>query len=250
MFQLGVIGGMGPLATCDFVNRVVLYTAANNDQEHISVCVLNASYIPDRTKAILNAGKSPVVEINKCFSQLSKIGVNFVVIPCNTAHYFSDEFIYSSDMIFLNMIEETGKFLGKYTCDRKVFILGTEGVSRSKIYDKSIKESVVCYPNDSEQMEISTLIIKIKSGFTHKTLRNIFTNLLERINTRVNGCIFLIACTELSGFYDITSEKYQCFDTMDILAISTIKKCGHEIKNDSIPKCYINNQDNPTTVAY
>ena len=65
MFDIGIIGGMGPAATAELFKRVVLYTLADKDQEHIKMCILNDSLIPDRTEYIINNGESPLFEILK-----------------------------------------------------------------------------------------------------------------------------------------------------------------------------------------
>mgnify|MGYP000860539593 FL=1 len=87
MYKLGVIGGMGPLATVNFYERVVLNTEAKCDNEHIDMIVLNHSTMPDRTKCIIENRKTEFLEsIKKDFAILENIGVEAVAIPCNTSH--------------------------------------------------------------------------------------------------------------------------------------------------------------------
>ena len=76
MYKLGVIGGMGPLATVNFYQRVVLNTEAKCDNEHIDMIVLNHSTMPDRTKCIIENRKAEFLEaIKKDFAVLENIGV-------------------------------------------------------------------------------------------------------------------------------------------------------------------------------
>ncbi|OPA80595.1 hypothetical protein BVG16_07715 [Paenibacillus selenitireducens] len=239
MFQLGIIGGMGPLATVEFVRRIINYTDANCDQEHIDICVLNVPKIPDRTEAIIHYGISPVKAINKCFVDMVTLGVKSVAIPCNTAHYFVNEFSYPSEINFINLIEETGIFLNSLRLTKKICVLGTQAVAYSKIFNINIKQGVLCYPNDVEQKVLSEIIIKIKSGIKHDDLMNEYNDMLRLIYNRVNGCIFLIACTEISGFLEVTSKYYKCLDTMDILAISSIIKCGYKLNRKNLQEFYL-----------
>ena len=93
MYKLGVIGGMGPLATVKFYDKVVLNTDAHNDNEHIDLVVLNHSTMPDRTRCIIEKKDLEFLNvIKKDLEILDNIGVDVVAIPCNTSHYFYDEF--------------------------------------------------------------------------------------------------------------------------------------------------------------
>ena len=89
---LGVLGGVGPLATIYFADLVVKMTDAKTDQEHIAMVILNHSSIPDRTDYILDKTKpNPLPVMIKDAKLLEDDNCDFIVIPCNTAHYFYDE---------------------------------------------------------------------------------------------------------------------------------------------------------------
>ena len=87
---IGIIGGMGPLATCDLMQKIIEYTDADTDQEHVRICVDCNTNIPDRTTAILHGGKSPVPELVKSAKRLEAMGAQVLIMSCNTAHYFYD----------------------------------------------------------------------------------------------------------------------------------------------------------------
>ena len=108
---IGIIGGMGPLATCDLMQKIIEYTDADTDQEHVRICVDCNTNIPDRTTAILHGGKSPVPELVKSAKRLEAMGAQVLIMSCNTAHYFYDDMIPYSETPFLNMINETAAFL-------------------------------------------------------------------------------------------------------------------------------------------
>ena len=84
MKTIGIIGGMGPLATIDIFNKIVRNTQVEKDQDHIPILINNNPQIPDRTKSILSQGISPVDEIIKSGKKLEAIGADFLIIPCNT----------------------------------------------------------------------------------------------------------------------------------------------------------------------
>jgi aspartate racemase len=108
---LGIIGGMGPLATVNLFNKIVINTDAQNDQEHIHMLVDNNINIPDRTAFLLGTGEDPTEELIKSAVRLEKAGADFLIMPCNTAHHFYEVIKEKINIDFLNMIEETVKFI-------------------------------------------------------------------------------------------------------------------------------------------
>jgi len=103
----GIVGGMGPLATIELMRLVMEETPATCDQEHIPLLVYSNPQVPDRTKAVLGEGQSPVQALIESSRLLEKAGVTFLVFPCNTAHYFLPEVQSAVSVPIINMIEET-----------------------------------------------------------------------------------------------------------------------------------------------
>ena len=87
----GIVGGMGPLATIELMRLVMEETPATCDQEHIPLLVYSNPQVPDRTKAILGEGESPVRALIKSSQVLERAGATFLAFSCNTAHYFLPE---------------------------------------------------------------------------------------------------------------------------------------------------------------
>jgi len=90
MEVLGVLGGMGPLATLDFMRKVLDATPAARDQDHVPMIVSCLPQIPDRTAAFQGAGDSPLGAIVACGRRLTQAGADLIVMPCNTAHLWFD----------------------------------------------------------------------------------------------------------------------------------------------------------------
>ena len=88
---IGILGGMGPEATADLFYKIIKLTPAKKDQEHLRIIIDNNPKIPDRTKAILYKGENPLPELIKTAQNLEKAGANFIIMPCNTAHYYHHE---------------------------------------------------------------------------------------------------------------------------------------------------------------
>ncbi len=90
---LGILGGMGPLATCEFFKKIIELTPAEKDQDHLHIIIDNNTNIPDRTEYILGKGKDPRIELIRSAIRLESIGADYIAIPCNTAHYFYDDIV-------------------------------------------------------------------------------------------------------------------------------------------------------------
>lgn len=227
MYKLGVIGGMGPLATVKFYDKVVLNTEAHNDNEHIDLIVLNHSTMPDRTRCIIeNKDTEFLNEIKKDLEILDKIGVDVVAIPCNTSHYFYDEFKNFVNLRIINMIEETILEI-KRRGIKKVSVFGTLGTLNSKVYNKYAKENGIEVKELSleDKKTVMDIIYKIKE--TNNLESKDFVEILNRYcNDKTIG---IIACTELS-LLDIP-ENLNTIDALDVLVNKSIEYSGAKIKN-------------------
>lgn len=210
MYKLGVIGGMGPLATVNFYERVVLNTEAKCDNEHIDMIVLNHSTMPDRTKCIIENRKTEFLDaIKKDFAILENIGVEAVAIPCNTSHYFYDEFKKLTDLNIINMIEETILEVKKSGVN-KISIFGTLGTLNSKVYEKYAKEYEleVKEVSETDKQAVMDIIYNIKE--TNNLDNKQFTDILNRYCD--DETVGIVACTELSLL-----EIPECINTVDAL---------------------------------
>lgn len=226
MYKLGVIGGMGPLATVKFYDKVVLNTEAHNDNEHIDLIVLNHSTMPDRTRCIIeNKDTEFLNEIKKDLEILDKIGVDVVAIPCNTSHYFYDEFKNFANLKIINMIEETILEI-KRRGIKKVAVFGTLGTLNSKVYNKYAEENGIEVKELSieDKKTVMDIIYKIKE--TNNLENKEFVEILNKYCD--NETIGIIACTELS-LLDIC-KNINTIDALDVLVNKSIEYSGAKIK--------------------
>ena len=158
--RIGILGGMGPLATMDLYKKIILSTEAACDNDHIRVCIDGNAAIPDRTAAILSGGRDPVPEMLSALRNLEKCGVDCVIMPCNTAHYFLPRLQEETALPILDMREITAavcaaRYPGKTAC-----LLGTKGTLEAKIYDGALARAGVAFmtPDESERDELMRLI--------------------------------------------------------------------------------------------
>ena len=230
MKTIGIIGGMGPLATVHLFERIVLRTKAQKDQDHIRVLIDSNTNIPDRTKAIIGDGEDPVKELVNSAKILEKGGADFLIMPCNTAHYFIDEIKKSVNIPFLNMPEETVKYTyDKYGKDTVVGIMATDGTIKSKIYENYYSKlgikTVVPVKTQERIMEFIYDVIK-KGNY------NAGTDLLfECANElkELGATTFLLGCTELSSAQYLYKFEGNFINPMEVLTERSILFAGGQL---------------------
>jgi aspartate racemase len=226
VYKLGVIGGMGPLATVSFYERVVLNTVAKCDNEHIDMVVLSHASMPDRTKCIIeNKGGEFLEVIKKDFKILEDIGVEAVAIPCNTSHYFFDEFKKFTGLRIINMIEETILEVKKRGIE-KIAVFGTLGTLNSKVYEKYANHHglLVKEVSPEDKQAVMDIIYDIKETNCLDGRR--FVDILSRYCD--DETVGIIACTELS-LLDIPRD-INTIDALDVLVKRSIELSGAKVK--------------------
>lgn len=116
--SIGIIGGMGPIATVDLFQKIIRLTKARSDHEHIHIYVDCNPSIPDRTAALLQSGESPVPMIRESAQKLIAMGADILLLPCNTSHAFYNEITEGLTVPLINMVEETARIVQKKAFQR------------------------------------------------------------------------------------------------------------------------------------
>ena len=137
---IGIIGGMGPLATADLYRKIVMSTDAACDQEHIHTLIDSNTNIPDRTAALLCGAESPVEEMVKSARLLEKAGAGLLIMPCNTAHNSHSEVQDAVSIPVLHMIKLTVQALKRQGVSR-AGLLATDGTVQTRIYQRCFENS-------------------------------------------------------------------------------------------------------------
>ncbi|HZZ05471.1 amino acid racemase [Paraburkholderia sp.] len=139
-FKVGVLGGVGPAATVDFMAKLVRNTPATRDQDHIKVMVEQNPQIPDRTEALLGNGDDPTLALYAVCKALEEGGADLIAIPCNTAHAFVDRIQPSLTIPIVNMLTCTADYLREtFPGLREVGVLATSGTLASRVYEKALE---------------------------------------------------------------------------------------------------------------
>jgi len=165
---VGILGGMGPEATADLFLRIIRATPAKRDQDHLRVIIYSNSKVPDRTPAILGKGSSPLPELLRTGRTLEAAGADFIIIPCNTAHYYYDDLVKGLKLPILHMIrlaaEETRRKSKGIT---RAGLLASDGTIASRLYDKAFSGAgieIVTPPKDRQADVMRAIYQYIKAG--------------------------------------------------------------------------------------
>ena len=217
--MLGVIGGMGPLASSLFYDMIIDKTDAACDQDNLNMIILSDSGMPDRTGAILSGNTGEVRDrILKDAKFLENAGCSAIAVTCNTAHYFVNMVREEVGVPFIHMIEETAAELAKTCKGKPVAILATDGTIKTRLYqDEFEKRGVVPYaPSAQYQKKVmSTIYDLIKQNKPADA--DLWSEIEEEIKDA--GCeAAILACTELSVVKKELGLSGYYRDPMEIMA--------------------------------
>ncbi len=227
---LGVIGGLGPMATAQFMEMVIEMTDVSCDQEHLEMIIYNCPRIPDRTSYILGQSEdNPAVPMTEIGRTLAVQGVSCIAIPCITAHYFYDELSEKIGVPIINTLEETGRELAGYGA-RRAGIMATDGTVKSGLFQEKFAgmgiESVL--PDDRHQKYIMDVIYRnIKPG--RPADMELFQAAADHLRGR-GAEILVLGCTELSVVSRQERLGAGYLDAMEVLAKRAVLACGGKLK--------------------
>ena len=215
---VGIIGGMGPVATVELMRRVIELTPANDDCDHIRMMVDNNPKVPSRIKALIDGtGESPLPELLKMAQGLEQAGADFLVMPCNTAHHYYLEVAESVSIPFINMIELTVKKVKhKFPKLEKISLLASSAVNNLKLYENLFEKVGIqtIYPVLPNQENLMKIIKSVKNNSMDENEIKSFKNIVNSLN----AYHLLIACTELSLLSNLIDNKVKVIDALDLLA--------------------------------
>lgn len=236
---LGVLGGMGPLATTDFMKKVIQHTGARRDQHHIPMVVFSDPGVPDRTEAICGGGPDPWPLLLQGARKLASAGVDLVAMPCNTAHHWFDRLAAAVPMRWLHIADAAGAEIGRLpTEQRRVGLLATSGTIASGVYFKRLAPLRIQWylPSAIEQQSLVDASMRaIKSGDIARgsqLLAAIEQRLVERGATTV-----VLACTEFPLALAEISPPHGAMriDATDLLARSCVTAFGSSVEPAEAP---------------
>lgn len=189
---LGIIGGVGPLASSYLYEMITKNTKATSDQEHLDIILFSHASIPDRTAYILdNSNKNPYPYLLEDCKKLEKMGALMISIPCNTSCYFHEKLQEEIKIPISNIIKNTVKFISDKGY-KKIAILATLGTLKSRLYQEELERYNIEYSCPYPEKVMEVIYNYVKSG------KEVPLDLWNEITLNCNVDAFILGCTELS----------------------------------------------------
>lgn len=224
---VGILGGMGPDATIECYKSIIEQTPARRDQEHLHVIIDSNPQIPDRTEAILYGGYSPVPLLQESARRLEGAGADFVIIPCNTAHYFIEEVRAVVGIPVLNMV---GATMEQIPDGSVAGLLATTGTVKTRIYEIYAGDRVeIITPPEGGQETVMGVIYGergIKAGYRDTALTDKLVDVAEDLRHRGADAI-IAGCTEIRlVLSDDDLGFVKLLTPIDIIARKAVQKAN------------------------
>ena len=197
---LGVLGGMGPAATADFLLRLARLTPATRDQDHLPSVVYSDPQTPDRSDAILGRGPSPLPALLRGIEFLNRAGCALIAIPCNSAHHWYQQMAEHSNVPILHIADAAAGRLQGRPAVRTVGVLATDGTIRSRIYQPRLDTAGIATLDLSGLGAANPVMRGIRAmkagqaAMARETLRTAGQQLVGR-----GAQALLLACTDVSA---------------------------------------------------
>lgn len=224
---IGILGGMGPLATVDLFEKIVRNTNARIDQEHFKIIIYNNPHIPSRVDAIVKEKESPLEELIKSAQLLESAGADFILMPCHTAHNWLPKLQEAIRIPIINMIELVADHMAetKDIHSANILLLATTATIKSKIYERTFEKRGIklLTPDKYEQNVIASAIDEVKAG---RTENNPFLYSLGHfLETQKQAGVTSIigGCTELPLLFPFLPNGIEYIDPTLLLARAAIK---------------------------
>ncbi|MDP8101328.1 aspartate/glutamate racemase family protein [Phocoenobacter atlanticus] len=224
--RLGIMGGMGPMATVDLYSKITALTPANCDQEHIPIVIDSFPQIEDRTAYILTQNESPLDKMIESATRLEKAGAEALLIACNTAHYFAEPIQQKIDIPIISIIDAVVEKLKDHNTTaeqelKKIAILATNGTIKSKLYQTKLELSGFEVINISQPQQ-DTLMDCIYLGAKAGKVEN-YQNDFQKLIDNIEADAYVAACTEIPLFIPNLKGEYYIIDATLELAKKAIK---------------------------
>ncbi len=224
---VGVLGGMGPDATVDFMAKVIALTPAEKDQDHIHMIVDQNPKVPNRQDAILADGEDPGPVMAEMAKRLETAGADFLVVPCNSAFGFAGSVAGAVSIPLVSIVEVTVE-----ACDgfSTVGLLATDGCLQSHVYQDAFAAAGIAaeLPDKDELADLMALLNSIKAGYQGESIARDMGALAAALVDR--GAQAIIAgCTEIPLVLDQTALTVPLISSTDVLAQRTVAIAVGEI---------------------
>ena len=229
--SLGIIGGMGPQATVDFMQRLVSMTEVSGDADHMRVYADSHPQIPNRVAAILSGGESPLPAMLQSLEKLQACGAEVIAMPCITAHYFMEGLLEQAKVEMLDMRALTVDACLHDFPGKTAAVLSTVATAKSGLLTSALQEKgVSCIiPDEAGLQEMGQLILNVKAN--HEPERTVarFEAIVADLQEK-GADYFVLACTEIPIMAQQSGISIAYVDPTAQLAKAAILACGYPLR--------------------
>jgi aspartate racemase len=232
--MLGVIGGMGPLATADFFGKLIVATGAERDEENIPTLIHSVPQLPSRPAAILRGGESPLPALRTARDRLLAAGATMLAMPCNTAHHWYDELAADARVPFPHIADAVSDELPPEA--QRIGIIATAATLAARIYEERFDSGIEWLRPDADQFEraVQPAIDAVKRNAAADGGR-LLAPVIAALRERGASCVIL-ACTELPVALDAIASplRTHCIDSTAALARACVRTWRESIAAGAI----------------
>ncbi|MEF2965782.1 amino acid racemase [Paenibacillus sp. M1] len=234
MKKLGIIGGLGPMASVYFLELIIKMTDVKRDQDHIRVYLYSIPDTPDRTDYICGkSDKNPLPFLVEAGISLERQGADYIAIPCVTAQYFYEELTKVLSIPVIPIIPSVVGEIKKMNI-RTVGVLATNGTIESQLLQKEFNKmgiKVVVPSQNGQEVIMNIIYNQIKAGSQGDLVQ--FLRVGDELK-KMGAEKIIIACTELSLLKRENFINNEYVDILEILAKNAVKYSGVALKNEYI----------------
>lgn len=225
---LGVLGGMGPLASAQFMARLTLLTPAERDQDHIPAVLWSDPRVPDRTRGKLSGGEDPLPWLLRGIDGLKAAGAGAIAIPCNTAHGWYEEMAAHAGIPILHIVDAAAAELCRQRVPSgTIGLMATEATLKLRLYQQRLEDKgfhCIAPTQDEMDQAVSPAIAAVKANHVTAAYDRL-AGVALALAARGAGAVVL-GCTEIplgiqAGPYRMLGVKL--IDSIDALALAAIE---------------------------
>ncbi len=226
MKSVGIIGGLGPETTSEFYLEVIFQCQKKNNEQR-PLIVISSVPLPleiERDLISSNKGKERYIPFLVTEAKrLENVGVDFLVMPCNSLHVFIREIRASVNIPVLSIVEETARYLQEKEI-KCVGLISTSATIANRVYEESFLEHGIDFvaPNDLQKVQMDKIIQRLIAGCHLNNDRELVLQVIHDLVDQKVECVAL-ACTDLQLLLP-SSNQIEIFDTMKVLATSTVNE--------------------------
>ncbi len=221
---LGVLGGMGPLASAEFIRSLTLQTPATRDQDHIPTILVSDGRVPDRTAARQGRGPDPLPALLRGIRILEAAGCGAIAIPCNTAHGWFDGMAAATALPILHIVDAAAADLrAQIVAGGRIGLMGTAATMAMRLYEDRLTGYEVIAPSAEEQADLVTPGIELVKANDEAASYAPLAEMAARLHARGARAVVL-GCTEIPlGIAAGPTLPFPVVDTVAALARAAIR---------------------------